>query len=598
MKILWTLIFSFLLFSSVFSQSENKIIILHTNDMHSMLTGFGPESDYTPLSINDDRTVGGFARIATILGEEKEKSPSNTIVVDAGDFLMGTLFQALEVKTGFQIHLMKKMGFDVTCLGNHEFDFGPEKLGEIFKSALAQGDVPKVLIGNAKFDTLDKRDDLLEELLKNNVISRTMILSLNGLKVGFFSLMGIDASVVAPKSAPVKFEKQTTFARKMVKKLKAEKCDIIICLSHSGVGKDKKGEWDGEDVKLAEKVKGINLIISGHTHTLLDVPIIVNGIPIVQAGDNGRFVGGLALNWNGTILKVEDYKLFPVDDRIMGDREINDLIERQKDLISGEILKPLGLSYEKPVAESGFQLECNEYGDVVASNLGPMVADAIQYYVNKHNPQGTDLSMVAVGVIREKILPGKITAPDIFRVMSLGSGSDEVPGYALSRLYITGRELKNVLEILQVAGKSTPGNYCYYSGIRVEYDPEKGLLKKIKKIEIEKGDGTKVNVDFSKKNKTLYSLTANSYMLQFIGLIKKKSHGLVNLIPKDAEGRKVTDMITAVIDIDSIKSGVQEGKEWLALVEFLMQMKDTNGDNIADVDRKYALPVKCFFPVK
>ena len=590
--------FCLLLSSALFSQAEKKLIILHTNDMHSSLTGFGPESAYSPLSINDDLTNGGFARIATIIKSEKEYSPSNTIALDGGDFLMGTLFQALEVKTGFQLNLMNKMGFDIGCFGNHEFDFGPEKLGAILQSGINRGDIPIMLCGNAVFDTIDNRDDQLEDLLKNGSLFIRKVLTVNGLKIGFFSLMGADAAIVAPKSAPVKFEKQIPFAKRMVEELKAEKCDIIICLSHSGVEKNKKGEWEGEDVELAENVKGINLIISGHTHTKLDSPVVVNGIPIVQAGDNGRFVGRLALSWNGSVLKVEDYQLIPVDDKIIGNREIYDLIEKQKVLVSKEILNPLGMDYENTVAESAFQLECNEYGDVAGSNLGPMIADAIQYYVNKYDPSGVDLSMVAVGVIREKILKGKITAPDIFRVMSLGSGKDEVPGYPLSRLFVTGRELKNVLEILQIASKSTPGNFCYFSGIRVEYNPKKGFLKKIKKIEIEKKEGSKIDVDFSKKNKTLYSMTANSYMLEFIGIIKKKSKGLVNVVPKDAEGGKITDMKTAVIDFNPAENGVQEGKEWLALAEFLMQMKDTNGDGIPDVDQKYAQPVKNFFVVK
>ena len=78
--------------------------------------------------------------------------------------------------------------------------------------------------------------------------------------------------------------------------------------------------------------------------------------------------------------------------------------------------------------------------------------------------------------------------------------------------------------------------------IKVDYDPGKGFLKKIKKIEIVHRDGTIINVDFSKKNKTLYSITANSYMLEFIGIIKKMSFGLINVVPKDAAGNKVKDM--------------------------------------------------------
>jgi 5'-nucleotidase len=206
--------------------------------------------------------------------------------------------------------------------------------------------------------------------------------------------------------------------------------------------------------------------------------------------------------------------------------------------------------------------------------------------------------MVAAGVIRDRIMPGILTAPDIFRVMSLGSGDDNVPGYALSRMYVTGKELKSILEILQVAYKSSPDDYCYYSGLRVEYNPEKGLLKKIKKIGIVHSDGSVVNVDFSKKNKTLYSVTANSYMLEFMGIIKKMSFGLINVVPKDIVGNKVKDMKTLVIDVDESRVGVQEGKEWLALMEYLSSMKDINGNGIPDIDQKYNVPIKCFFNVK
>jgi 5'-nucleotidase len=181
--------------------------------------------------------------------------------------------------------------------------------------------------------------------------------------------------------------------------------------------------------------------------------------------------------------------------------------------------------------------------------------------------------------------------------MSLGSGNDNVPGYALSRLYFTGKELKSILEILLASGKSTPANYCYYSGIRVEYNPEKGLLKKIQKIDIIKPDGRRVNVSFSKKDNSLYSVTADSYMLEFIGIIKKMSFGLINVVPKDSEGNKVTDMKLAVIDMDGAKPGIQEGKEWLALIRFVNQMKDTNGNGIPDIDKKYSVPFSAFIPV-
>ena len=150
---------------------------------------------------------------------------------------------------------------------------------------------------------------------------------------------------------------------------------------------------------------------------------------------------------------------------------------------------------------------------------------------------------------------------------------------------------------LNVAWKSTPANYCYFSGLRVETNPDGGLLKKIRKVGIILPDGSVKDVDFSKKNKTLYSVTANSYMLQFIGIIKKMSFGLINVSPKDIHGEKITDMKNAVIDMDSVKPGIQEGKEWLALIEYLQLMNDLNGNGIPDIDPKYREAIKTHFPL-
>jgi 5'-nucleotidase len=493
---------------------------------------------------------------------------------------------------------MKSMGYDVTCIGNHEFDYGPEKLAEIVNSSVSGGEIPGLLLSNAVFDKVDQGDDALAELFEKNIIRRTLIITRDGLKFGFFSLMGKVADDNAAFAPPVTFSKQIPAAKKYVRELQAENCDVIICLSHSGVSKDKNGNWAGEDVELAQKVKGIDLIISGHTHTLLEKPIIVNGIPVIQAGEYGQYVGKLTLIHENGKVRVEDYSLITVDDKIGGDPSVNRLVEEQKKLITDKILKPLGMDYDRKLVETDFLLECNEMGDIKGSNLGPLVADAIHSYVNKHSGTGTNISMVAVGVIRDKIVPGPQTAPDIFRIMSMGSGKDGIPGYPLARLYVTGKELKSILEILQVAYKSTPANYCYYSGIRVEFDPDRGMLKKISKIEIINRDGKITEVDFSKKNKTLYSITANSYMLEFVGIIKKMSFGLINVVPKDSSGNPIADIKTAVIDFDEKKDGLQEGKEWLALVEYLTAMKDRNGNGLPDIDYKYREAIQSFSVIK
>ena len=111
----------------ILASQEKTITVIHTNDMHSRLNGFAPESAYTPLSVNDDATIGGFTRLASIIAAEKSRVGGSVLVIDAGDFLMGTLFHTAEAETGFQLGLMKKMGYDIVALGNHEFDFGDRK---------------------------------------------------------------------------------------------------------------------------------------------------------------------------------------------------------------------------------------------------------------------------------------------------------------------------------------------------------------------------------------------------------------------------------------------------------------------------------------
>jgi len=126
-----------------------KLIVLHSNDLHSNLTGFSPESEYTPCSVDDDDTRGGFARIAALIDAEKKANPDNVLVVDAGDFLMGTFFHIFEVNDGFQLHLMKKMGYDVVSIGNHEFDFGPNAFAQIVNKNLEKGEIPQLVLSNA-----------------------------------------------------------------------------------------------------------------------------------------------------------------------------------------------------------------------------------------------------------------------------------------------------------------------------------------------------------------------------------------------------------------------------------------------------------------
>jgi 5'-nucleotidase/UDP-sugar diphosphatase len=572
-------------------QIIKKLVILHSNDLHSRLNGFSPEVDYSPASTKDDNTVGGFARIATLIREEKNKSGDQVLVLDAGDFLMGTFFPILEKSTGFQLPLMKKMGYDVVTLGNHEFDFGPQILAEIISRSAGNSEIPVLVASNVAFPSKDEQDNELKALFDRKILNPYFITEKNGLKIGIFGILGKSAIGDAPLARPVKFTDPVKTASKYARMLKEkEKVDLVICLSHGGVQKDKSGNWSGEDVLLAQKVPEINVIISGHTHSWIDNPLVVNGIPIVQTGSYGAGFGRLELVISNGKISSSDARIIPVTDEIPGDPEIQKMIIAQEKKISDEILAPHSLAYNSVIAETSFPLVCDEDTMLENSNSGPLIADAIYSYVNEHNPPGTDITMFPAGMVRDNIFPGKTgrqSVADLFRVVSLGSGNDNVPGYPLARIFVTGKELKGIMEILYLAPSSSRDNYIYFGGLRATFDPEKGLLKKITSIEtgnIEKGFTA---VDWSKKNTKLYSITANTYLLEFVGIIRKLSKGLVKVTLKNEKGEPLQSIYDAVIDADPETQGVQEVKEWMALIWYLQQQPDTNNNGIPDIPAYY-----------
>ena len=132
----------------------------------------------------------------------------------------------------------------------------------------------------------------------------------------------------------------------------------------------------------------------------------------------------------------------------------------------------------------------------------------------------------------------------------------------------------------------------------MKYNRGKGLLRKIESISIKNEQGELIPVDISRKNENLYSITANSYMLEFIGIIQKMTFGLIRVKPKDIKGIEIPDMKSAIIDFDPTDNSLQEGKEWIALVEYLMSMKDADNDGISDIRKRYAEPGLCLIPVE
>jgi 5'-nucleotidase len=132
---------------------KKTFTILHTNDLHSNLIGLSPASDYSPFTPNDDRTRGGFARLATLIAQRREarKNQGPVLVLDGGDYGMGTAFAGVIRETGAELQLLFQMGYDATTFGDHEFDFGPDGTAQAIAVASKAGRVPAVVASNSHF---------------------------------------------------------------------------------------------------------------------------------------------------------------------------------------------------------------------------------------------------------------------------------------------------------------------------------------------------------------------------------------------------------------------------------------------------------------
>jgi len=552
--------------------------------MHSNLTGYGPESAYTPLNLEDgDTTKGGFSRLASFIKTEKQKNPDEIIVLDAGDFLMGTVFHTLENQTGFQLSLMQSIEYDYITLGNHEFDMGPNFIANAINTAYSNNKVPKILASQLIFDANDKEDDLLEQLFQKGVIKPYEVFTKNKLKIGIFGIIGDNAQFDAVGSKPIKFKDRIKTSKEIVKILREkEKCDIIICLSHSGVYPDEKGGYTFEDIDLTKRVPDIDIIISGHTHVATQNYIKVGKTIIVQTGAYLQNAGRLEIEYKNKEVNVVDFRLVAMNDKIQGDSNTQSEIENYKEIINREIFEKYHLSYNIAFAESGFELNRSLDKNRESGNLGNLVADAINYYTDKYSTP-THLTLVANGTIREKIYADKITPADIFRIMPLGRGKNDFYGSSLAQIYITGQEVKKLFELIIFVSKWGADSYLFWSGARVEYNSKGGFLNKVKHIYIDDKE-----IDLTKKNKQLYSVTANLYLLSFVGEIKHMSKGLIVIKPKDAKGQIIKDINAQILDFDKNQDGLQEGKEWYALVKYIRNMQDTDANGLPNILGKYS----------
>lgn len=553
--------------------AEQSLTILFTHDLHDHLL------PYEVLIDGKITTVGGYARLLEQINREKGRDPE-LLLLDGGDFSMGTLFQTIFSAEAPQLRIMGQMGYDVTTFGNHEFDFRARGLAESLAAAKNSGDaLPRLTAGNVLFPTdgggrLSPSLQQLQTAMDNYPVEEYVILERKGIKIGIFGLMGRDAVSNAPM-AEVDFEDYLAAAERIVDVLQTrENVDLIICLSHAGTsGRSPKTE----DELLAKKVPAIDVIISAHSHTELHQALRVGDTIIGSCGEYGMNLGIMRLVRGEDRWELAGYELRAIEAGLPENEELAAAIGEYQDLVEEKYLSRFGLGYDQVLARATFNFTPSfELGaEHKEEPLGSLISDAYIYAVQQAEGEQYEEIAAAIvpnGTIRGSFVQGDITTSQAFIVSSLGIGRDGIPGYPLVSVYLTGKELKTLCEVDASVAPIMGAAQLYTSGLVYTFNPRRLIFNRVTEVYLQKSDGSLEDID----DERLYRVVAGLYAGQMLPAVSAKSFGLLSLAPKNREGSVIRDFEEYII-LDHSRGETSEIKEWQAIAQYLQSFPEEGG---------------------
>ena len=545
-------------------ETAEEITILYTHDMHS---------SFLPKEGADGHSRGGYARLKTLIDEQKEEHP-NALVLDGGDFSMGSLFQTAYSTSALELRAMGQMGYDVTTFGNHEFDYRASGLADMLYAAVDSGD-PLPAIVDANY-LPPQEDEETWDALYTYGVQDYRILERGGVPYVIFGITGVDSDECAPMSG-MELHDPVETAKRVVEEA-TEQCQtaygadpVVICLSHSGTENGK-----GEDYELARKVDGIDVIISGHTHTTLEQPIEVNDTYIVSAGENSKNLGVLTLTRTQDGVELKDSRLVPVDERVPEDPEMAAWIEEAKSQVEQDYLADFDLEFDQVLVDNPYQFDTVDevYDTQHESTLGNLLADAYYWAGNQASQDPVDVALTASGVIRDTFPKGPITVSQVFNVASLGIGADGVPGYPLISVYLTGKDLKNAIEVDASVPPLMSAAQLFYSGVGYSFNTNRMIFDKVDcAVLMREGGITEPIVDDQ-----LYHVVTGLYIGQMLGAVESSTFNILTVTPRDAQGNPID--ISQLEDYILHDDEGNEVKEWYAIASYLQSMG-------GEMDQKY-----------
>lgn len=561
--LLAVLVLGSLVMPAAAAEEARQVTILFTHDMHSHLQ---------PASDENGSSYGGYARLKTVIDAQKAEHP-DAVLLDGGDFSMGSLFQTVFATDAAELRVMGALGYDVTTFGNHEYDYRAAGLASMLNAAVDSGEpLPQIVEANYKPPVAgdagyDEDAQAVWNAFERYGVRDYTVIERGGVNFAVFGINGVDSDACAPMSGMILQDPVQT-AKDMVERIESEVAEprVVVCLSHSGTWEDPA---KSEDEILADSVDGIDVIVSGHTHTTLGEPIQVNDTYIVSCGEYSKNLGVITLNLTGNGVTMADYELIPINDSVEEDEAIAAKIEAYKGLVEESYLSQFGdWTYDTVLATNPYRFgSLSDLNIHQESALGNLIADSYRWAVEQAEGESyeyVDFALTANGVIRESLATGELTVADVFNVSSLGIGADGVPGYPLVSVWITAEDLKNAFEVDASVTDLMGAAQLYYTGMTFTYNPNRMIFNKVTDCAQVMPDGTQVEIEDSK----LYRVVTGLYCGQMLGAVNSQSFGILTITPRDRDGNEITDLEAYILhDAEG-----NELKEWYAIASYLQDM--------------------------
>ena len=558
-----------------------QIDVLFTHDTHSHLDSF------STIVNGEQKEVGGFAKIKTLINEKKKEDP-DTLILDGGDFSMGTLIQTVYDTEAAELRMLGYLGYDVTTFGNHEFDYRSQGLANMLKAAKSSGEtLPEIVVCNVDWDSMEKAglndgQKQIQSAFETYGVKDYVMVQKGDVKIAVVGVFGKDALECAP-TCELSFKDPVEAVKKTVEEIKKnEEADMIACVSHGGTWED---ESKSEDELLAKAVPDLDLIISGHTHSELQKAIRHGNTYIVSCGEYGRNLGSLSMTQNSDgRWNLSAYELIPVSEDVKADKATQERIDALMDTVDTNYLADFGYTRKEVLAQN--DVEFNSLEEMGTEhkelNLGDIMADAYVYAVENseyYDGDPVDVAVVPSGTVRDTYTKGDITVEDVYNSFSLGIGKDGVAGYPLINAYLTGKELKLVAEVDASISDFMTTARLYCSGLNFTYNPHRMILNKVTDCYLTRADGERTEIEDDK----LYHVVTDLYTGQMLGSVMKMSYGLLSLEPKDKDGNPIENL-----EDHAVMEGNKELKAWDAIARYMQSFDDADGDGIANVSEYYA----------